>query len=238
MFKVCRPIALLRIIRKALESVLVNRLAWAAEIHALLPNLHLGSRRDAIMYLSFGCWLLIGSTKHYSMDLIHISDITLQGDIYTLLRRRFPWLFRLWRRYDRTPHIVAFKLSLKHSGDSVHSTTWYSPVACDMASLLSDSIKSVVVIGGCGFIAFHIVCHFLLESSCISVSVISHNPRNNRLPQVLYFVGGIADLDNMRDLILQIRPSIIVHAVSPSFISATVSEFENVIIQVLRIFSW
>ena len=81
-FKVYRPIAILRIIRKALESVLVNRLAWAAEIHALLPNLHLGSRRDAIMYLSFGCWLLIGSTKRYPMDLIHVSDITSQGDIY------------------------------------------------------------------------------------------------------------------------------------------------------------
>ena len=40
-----RPIALLSTIGKALESILANRLAWAAETHGLLPNLHLGGRR-------------------------------------------------------------------------------------------------------------------------------------------------------------------------------------------------
>ena len=40
-----RPIALLSTLGKALESILANRLAWAAETHGLLPNLHLEGRR-------------------------------------------------------------------------------------------------------------------------------------------------------------------------------------------------
>lgn len=40
-----RPIALLSTIGKALESIMANRIAWAAETHNLLPNLHFGGRK-------------------------------------------------------------------------------------------------------------------------------------------------------------------------------------------------
>ena len=94
-----------------------------------------------------------------------------------------------------------------------------------------DCVGSVLVIGGCGFVGFYVVRHFLLEPSCTSVSVISRNPQNNRLPQVSYLVGDIADLDNIRDLVSKISPSVIIHSASPSAISATMSDFENVTIR-------
>ena len=101
-----------------------------------------------------------------------------------------------------------------------------------MASRNSESrIGSVLVIGGCGFVGFHIVRHFLLEPSCTSVSVISRTPTSNRLPNVAYHAGDISDLHAIRNLILQMQPSVIVHAACPSAISGTPKDFERVTIR-------
>lgn len=99
---------------------------------------------------------------------------------------------------------------------------------------MSDPLDSVLVVGGCGFVGYHVVRHFLLEPSCTSVSVISRNPRGNRLPRVSYYAGDITNVDEIRDLVSEIRPSVIVHAASPSAISATASDYENVTIQGTR----
>jgi len=80
----------------------------------------------------------------------------------------------------------------------------------------------------------HIVRHFLLESSCTSVAVISRNPQSNRLPKVEYYAGGISNLASLRGLISHICPSIIVHTASPSTVSASAKEFEAITIQGTR----
>ena len=53
-----RTIALLSIIGKAVESIVANRRAWAAETYNLLPNLHFGGRKgissEAAMYTLIG----------------------------------------------------------------------------------------------------------------------------------------------------------------------------------------
>ena len=97
-----------------------------------------------------------------------------------------------------------------------------------------SNIDSVLVTGGCGFVGFHIVRHFLREPSCTSVSVISRTPTSNHLPQVSYHAGDISDLAAIRTLILQIRPSIIIHAACPSAVSGTPRDFERVTIQGTR----
>lgn len=103
-----------------------------------------------------------------------------------------------------------------------------------MESTKTGQLGSVLVTGGCDFVGFHIVRHFLSEPSCTSVSVISRNPKRNRLPNVSYYAGDVSDLFTMRTLIRQICPSIIVHAACPTATIASAKEFELVTIQGTR----
>ncbi|KAI4159556.1 MAG: hypothetical protein L6R39_000337 [Caloplaca ligustica] len=100
-----------------------------------------------------------------------------------------------------------------------------------MTSSAPDRTFSVLVVGGCGFVGFHVARHFSLHPTVDTVSVISRNPDTNRLPQVSYYAGDISDLEPLRTLIHQISPSVIVHAASPLAISATAADFERVTIQ-------
>ncbi|KAL8730201.1 MAG: hypothetical protein Q9181_004752 [Wetmoreana brouardii] len=103
-----------------------------------------------------------------------------------------------------------------------------------MASPLPNQLGSVLVVGGCGFVGFHVVHHFLMDSTFTSVSVLSRNPRDNRIHGVSYHPGDIADLAQLRHLVHKISPSLIVHTASPSAISATLRAFEEVTISGTR----
>lgn len=92
-------------------------------------------------------------------------------------------------------------------------------------------LGSVLVIGGCGFVGFHLVRHLLLEHSCTSVSVISRNPQRNRISGVSYHAGDITDPNSIRALILQIQPQVIIHAACPSAITGSSKEFRAVTVQ-------
>ena len=100
-----------------------------------------------------------------------------------------------------------------------------------MDSTSTDYLGSVLIVGGCGFVGFHIVRHFLLEESCTAVSVLSRNPNSNRLPNVSYHAGDISDLAGLRALISKIRPSVIIHTASPSPVSASPKEFNTITIK-------
>ena len=97
-----------------------------------------------------------------------------------------------------------------------------------------DALGSVLIIGGCGFVGFHIVRHFLREQSCTSVSVISRNPTTNCLPGVSYHAGDISDYITIRALLEKIQPNIIIHAACPAAISANLKTFEKVTVQGTR----
>ena len=103
-----------------------------------------------------------------------------------------------------------------------------------MASFFPDEVGSVLVVGGCGFVGFHIVRHFSLDPRVSSVSVISRNPRSNRLPRVSCYAGDVFDESRMKVLVHRINPSVIVHAASPSAESATANDLEKVTIQGTR----
>lgn len=103
-----------------------------------------------------------------------------------------------------------------------------------MQPLPSDHLGSVLVIGGCGFVGFHIVRHLLLEPSCTSISVISRNPQKNRHPNVSYYAGDISDLASVRTRITQIQPTVIIHTASPLATSAGAKAFEDITVQGTR----
>lgn len=73
--------------------------------------------------------------------------------------------------------------------------------------------------------------HLLKSSSCDAISVISRDPTTNCLPGVDYQAGDITDLASIRAVILQICPSVIIHAACPNAISATAEVFHQVTVQ-------
>lgn len=100
-----------------------------------------------------------------------------------------------------------------------------------MAAIKDDTgLDTVLILGGCGFVGFHLVGRFLEEPTCTSVAVISRTPNKNRLPGVAYHAGDICDTRAIRTLISEIRPSLIVHAACPPATTGSASDFDRVTI--------
>ncbi|CAD6572506.1 MAG: hypothetical protein ASARMPRED_005421 [Alectoria sarmentosa] len=79
----------------------------------------------------------------------------------------------------------------------------------------SKALGPVLVIGGCGFVGFHIVHALLQDPTCGPVSVVSRNPNLNRCEGASYHTGDICDLTEFRNLVGVIKPRVIFHAASP-----------------------
>ena len=78
----------------------------------------------------------------------------------------------------------------------------------------SKSLGSVLVIGGCGFLGYHIVSH-LLESYSAQISVLDLRTTKNRLPSVNYYEGDIASEADVKSILEKTKPAIIIHTASP-----------------------
>ena len=102
-----------------------------------------------------------------------------------------------------------------------------------MGSRIAAPLGSVLVIGGSGFIGFHIVRH-LLEEPGISVFVVSRNPWRNALPSVSYHVGDVSNPSSMRKIVLAIQPTVIVHVACPPMTTASATTYEKVIVEGTR----
>ena len=76
------------------------------------------------------------------------------------------------------------------------------------------SLGSVLVVGGCGFLGFHIVS-LLLESYSAQVSVFDLRTKNNRLPSVNYYDGDITSEADVISVLEKTKPAIIIHTASP-----------------------
>ena len=74
---------------------------------------------------------------------------------------------------------------------------------------------TVLVIGGCGFVGFHVVQCLLSDPSFTSVHVVSRNPDRNCLTNVSYHRGDITSYEAMHSLIKVIQPRTIIHTASP-----------------------
>lgn len=73
----------------------------------------------------------------------------------------------------------------------------------------------VLVVGGCGFLGFHIVRQLLEDPECSSVAVLSRNPNRNCLPTVSYHAGDVANSETVQTLLNQLKPRVIIHTASP-----------------------
>ncbi|EPE37169.1 NAD(P)-binding Rossmann-fold containing protein [Glarea lozoyensis ATCC 20868] len=76
-------------------------------------------------------------------------------------------------------------------------------------------LGAVLVTGGCGFLGHHLVRALLDNPSVSSVSVLSRNPRQNRYPEVSYYVCDITSRENVQTLFKKIQPRVIFHTASP-----------------------
>ena len=103
-----------------------------------------------------------------------------------------------------------------------------------MAPSAEQSLGSVLLICGCGFVGFHVVHAFLHDPRCTSVSVISRNPNCNRLSGVSYYACDISSPSTLLPLINRIQPTVIIHAATPSPVSYKAKIFESVNIQGTR----
>jgi sterol-4alpha-carboxylate 3-dehydrogenase (decarboxylating) len=67
----------------------------------------------------------------------------------------------------------------------------------DMAAVIeAESLGTVLVIGGCGFLGTNIVKLLLSDPACSSVHVLSRNPTSNLQPGVTYHAGDITNGPN------------------------------------------
>lgn len=73
----------------------------------------------------------------------------------------------------------------------------------------------VLVVGGCGFVGFHVVKALLEEGTWPSVHVMSRDPTRNQLAGASYHVGDMTSAEQVRTLLDEIRPSTVIHTASP-----------------------
>ena len=76
------------------------------------------------------------------------------------------------------------------------------------------SLGPVLVVGGCGFLGYHIVS-LLVETYSAQISVLDLHTKNNRLPSVDYYDGDITLEADVRSTLEKVKPVIIIHTASP-----------------------
>ena len=84
-----------------------------------------------------------------------------------------------------------------------------------MSATISN--KSVLVVGGCGFLGHHIVSQ-LLESRA-QVSVLDFVVNRNRLDSVEYHSADISIKADVDAVLTRVRPQVIIHTASPTALS-------------------
>ena len=81
-----------------------------------------------------------------------------------------------------------------------------------MDSTLSN--KSVLIVGGCGFLGHHIVSQ-LLECHA-QVSVLDFKLDRNRIQSVQYYQADISVKTDVETVLASVRPQVIIHTASPT----------------------
>jgi len=97
-----------------------------------------------------------------------------------------------------------------------------------IAILLAE--PSILVVGGCGFVGYHLVRQFVEEEKFSSIYVLSRSATEskNHISSVKYYSGDITDFNAIELLIQQIKPTVIIHTASSSPITGSPHEYHKV----------
>lgn len=90
-------------------------------------------------------------------------------------------------------------------------------------------LGTVLVVGGCGFLGYHLVGHLLRDQECGPIYVLDCNVKNNRHDAATYIQGNLTDFDTVDALVKKIQPCVIFHAASPTAMLPIhrINEFHN-----------
>ncbi|KAM6517938.1 hypothetical protein FSOLCH5_006709 [Fusarium solani] len=76
-------------------------------------------------------------------------------------------------------------------------------------------LGTTLVVGGCGFLGYHLVRYLLADNERGAVYVVDRDISKNQHEKVTYVRGSITDSALLRSLITKIEPSVIFHIASP-----------------------
>src|SRR5262245_35375484 len=92
--------------------------------------------------------------------------------------------------------------------------------------------NTILIVGGAGFIGHHLVSRFLSEPSFChnNVYVISRSaPTSNfRTQGAIYLEGNLTDYGRIWKIIDDVKPTVIIHAASPSTVSGSNRDYKRV----------
>ncbi|KAI9693019.1 MAG: hypothetical protein M1822_005014 [Bathelium mastoideum] len=78
--------------------------------------------------------------------------------------------------------------------------------------------QTVVVIGSCGFVGYHVLKMIKEVHPSWSLHGMSRKPNRNLLEGVKYHTGNISSYEDIEAVFLQVRPTIVVHTASPAVV--------------------
>ncbi|KAM0427844.1 hypothetical protein ACHAPT_007303 [Fusarium lateritium] len=76
-------------------------------------------------------------------------------------------------------------------------------------------LGTALVVGGCGFLGYHLVRHLLDDDDCGDVYVVDREIGKNQQEKAIYIRGSITDAELLHSLVAEIRPRVIFHIASP-----------------------
>ncbi|KAF2123051.1 C-3 sterol dehydrogenase/C-4 decarboxylase, partial [Lophiotrema nucula] len=87
-----------------------------------------------------------------------------------------------------------------------------------------------LVVGGVGFVGCHLVSYFIEHGSFERVAILSRSAATsrNRVEGAEYYVGDVTKHDEIRELLKEVKPAVVIHAASPSPVTGTPKEYESV----------
>ncbi|KAL9029317.1 MAG: hypothetical protein Q9196_002423 [Gyalolechia fulgens] len=99
-----------------------------------------------------------------------------------------------------------------------------------MAGPTAAKLGSVLVVGGTGFVGYHITRCFQEQADCSSLAVLSRHPSQDTLPGVSYYTGDLLCPSHLRQTIMEIGPEIIIHAAClPSTTGRIKAHHDNIV---------
>ncbi|KAG9699824.1 NAD(P)-binding protein, partial [Aureobasidium melanogenum] len=78
-----------------------------------------------------------------------------------------------------------------------------------------DTLQSVLVVGGCGFLGHHIVKHLLARKDGTRIYVMGRSNSQRRRHGVEYLEGDITDDTSVQSVVNSVKPQVIINTVAP-----------------------